>query len=370
MNQQTSQALKILGIKPKAYGAYFRVKTVNETGRIVYKSKIVSEADKTRLATFYKKKLSDIEAAFDDINHRMTYKPFYGKDMETHLYEHCTEAFFYKRAREILVNHLARGESFKVNIWLAYDLIDRIEQTERYFSSQWNTSIFTKSMLAPINQSADIDNRVFNFIRGSYRQEQLRIYKNSREQVKSISGFKLLIYYRAHKIGENVELPLTIKNNKNIVDFPNTKDKCVLYCVAYHLEKEEPRPKRMGSYVKTAAKRWCAFKKIEYSHSLFLNMKPIDIAEFGDVERCFEININAFESDIDGEGVSKIRTSTSGYDSTLNILIYKRHAMYVKSVESILSKYYCTKCDMIFSDNKKCSITSGTNAKSRHLRDL
>lgn len=109
------------------------------------------------------------------------------------MFQRCTEGFFYQKAIEILLETFVKGQSFEVNVQLGYDLIDRVEGTVRYYDPRNNTSVFPQKSPAPINQNSDIETRVLNYIRGSYRLEQLRIYKDSKEQVKSISSTFLFI---------------------------------------------------------------------------------------------------------------------------------------------------------------------------------
>ncbi|GMF15815.1 unnamed protein product [Phytophthora lilii] len=113
-------------------------------------------------------------------------------------------------------------------------------------------------------------------------------YPSSSYQLKEITMAKVNIIYRDHTLGKNIPIPDPIKKNRFIVDFPNTNNKRMFYCIAYHFEEQtQDLKKRMVSLVKTRVKQYCEYKCIEYSAKFFKDMEPIDILAFDELEDCF-----------------------------------------------------------------------------------
>lgn len=355
MESYVIAGLKELGIKPKPWGAYFRVKTVNEHGCVVYTSKISSPAAKECFAKYHKQKVSDVVQAFNPNRGKMIHKPHIGKAHESYDYQHVSQYFFYNKTKEILTEKCKAGRSFKVNVFLGYDLINKLTGEERYFHATSETRVFSYPIA--INRVSDIQTKIIDFIKGPLQVENLRKYKDCSWVCKGISAFNLLIYYREHKLGEIIELPPILKkmthNSNYVTNFQNTGNKCVLYCVGYHIAETKPLPKRMVETVKDALKRWCAYKNVSYSTKLYNEFKPIDVMEFDSIEDCFNININMYEMNSETYDVSKLRMSEKSYKSTMSILDYSGHAMLIVNLDAVLSKYYCNTCEMYFDTCKR-----------------
>ncbi|EGZ11084.1 hypothetical protein PHYSODRAFT_455640, partial [Phytophthora sojae] len=177
-------------------------------------------------------------------------------------------------------------------------------------------------------------------------------FPSSSYQLKEITMANIMIYKRDHILGDSITIPDSIKKNKFIIDFPKTNNKCMFYCIAYHLDNEA-RSDRMIKPVKTRIKQYCEFKNITYSGKVFKEMEPIDLMQFDELEDCFNLLINVFEMDQQTLEISKIRESVKTYDNVINILGYKGHAMYIKNIDTVLSKYPCNVCDAIFDTCEK-----------------
>ncbi|EGZ20638.1 hypothetical protein PHYSODRAFT_259644 [Phytophthora sojae] len=151
-------------------------------------------------------------------------------------------------------------------------------------------------------------------------------YPSSSYQLKEITMATIMIYKCDHILSDNIEIPKSIKKNKFIINFPRTNNKCVFFCIAYHLE-ESARPDRMMASVKDRVKEYCTFKGIKYSAKYFKEMQPIDTMEFDQLEDCFQLAINVFEMDQNTLEISKLRESEKAYENVINILDYKGHAI-------------------------------------------
>ncbi|GMF21136.1 unnamed protein product [Phytophthora lilii] len=113
-------------------------------------------------------------------------------------------------------------------------------------------------------------------------------YPSSSYQLKEITMVRVNIIYCDHTLGKNIPIPDSIRTNRFIVDFPNTNNKCMFYCIAYHFEDQtQDLKKRTVSLVKSRVKQYCEYKCFECSAKFFKDMEPIDILAFDELEDCF-----------------------------------------------------------------------------------
>ncbi|EGZ14848.1 hypothetical protein PHYSODRAFT_254342 [Phytophthora sojae] len=270
--------------------------------------------------------------------------------MESHLYEGIQPADFYDKLENVLAT---QKSAFKVNIALGYKLVSRTDDSEtRYFHPNIsNTSVFSTPVA--INSKADIRKKVISEIRSMELADKLN-YPSSGYMVKGITGFKIYIYQRDHALGDSeAVIPKAIRNNKHVINFPKTNNKCVFHCIAYHKQEGAKKdPRRIQALVKQAFKQHCSYKEITYTLGLFRNFKPIDILQFDELEECFKLNINVFNMDVETGKVECIRCSDKDYDS-INILSHENHALYITNVDMLQQKYQCSTCEMVFVSSDK-----------------
>ncbi|EGZ27443.1 hypothetical protein PHYSODRAFT_321246 [Phytophthora sojae] len=278
------------------------------------------------------------------------YRFYQGKHMESHLYEGIQPADFYDKLENVLAT---QKSAFKVNIALGYKLVSRTDDSEtRYFHPNIsNTSVFSTPVA--INSKADIRKKVISEIRSMELADKLN-YPRSGYMVKGITGFKIYIYQRDHALGDSeAVIPKVIRDNKHVINFPKTNNKCVFHCIAYHKQEGAKKdPRRIQALVKQAFKQYCSYKEITYTLGLFRNLKPIDILQFDELEECFKLNINVFTMDVETGKVECIRHSDKDYDS-INILSHENHALYITNIDMLQQKYQCSKCEMVFVSSDK-----------------
>jgi len=340
-------ALKRLNIPVKRWGSSFRVKVKNQNGRTVYISSFEKGKNRQFLANQYKISKSRISKHFtpnykdpSSFSYRKT------KVYDEYLYENYSRNDVMSNIRSVLAK---QSKAFKAQVQLGYKLVDRITGLERNYQPSTNTGVFSK--LIPINSKADIEKKIMSEMESKDFTERIS-FPSSSYQLKEITMAKIMIYKRDHVLGDNIAIPDSIKKNKFIIDFTKTNNKCVFYCIAYHLENDA-RTDRMIGPVKERVKEYCSYKVIKYSAKFFKEMEPIDIMQFDELEDCFQLSINVFEMDQQSLEISKIRESEKNYENVINILDYKGHAMYIKSIDTILSKYPCNVCDAIFTTYEK-----------------
>ena len=175
-----------------------------------------------------------------------------------------------------------------------------------------------------VNSTADIRKKIISEIRSMELAEKLN-YPSSGYKVKAITGFKIHICHRNHALGDSAAvIPKIIRDNKHVINFPNTKknnNKCVFHCIAYHTQQEPKKdPHRIQAQVKDAFKRYCSFKDLYNTLSLFKSFKPIDLLQLDDLEDCFQLAINVYKMDVTSGKVECIRRYE--YDA-VNILSHR-----------------------------------------------
>ncbi|GMF12031.1 unnamed protein product [Phytophthora lilii] len=191
--------------------------------------------------------------------------------MESHLYETIEATDFYDKLENVLSPQVS---AFKVNIAPGYELVSKTDPDDtRYFYP-------------------NIRKKVISEIRSMELADKLN-YLSSGYKLKAITAFKIFIYHRDHALGDSeAVIPKIIRENKHVINFPKTNNKCVFHCIAWHTflsPKKDPR--RIQAQVKEAFKRYCSFKGVNYSLSMFRSFKPIDLLQLDEVEDCFHLGI-------------------------------------------------------------------------------
>ncbi|KAG2867689.1 hypothetical protein PC113_g1737 [Phytophthora cactorum] len=305
--------------------------------------KLVAKQYKVSIETLKKHMSADYKADFK-------YRFYNGTHMESHLYEGVEPSDFYNKLENVLSTQTS---AFKINIALGYELVNKTDPDDtRYFHPNLaNTYVF--SSLVAINSRADIRKKVISEIRSMELANKLN-YPSSGYKLKTITGFKIYIYYRNHALGDSEAVtPKIIRDNKYVINFPRTNNKCVFHCIAWHSSKNSKKdPRKIQAEVKEAFKRYCSFKGIEYSLSLFRGFKPIDLLQFDELEDCFQLSINVYKMDVATGKVECIRRSDKEYEA-VDILSHENHALYIKSIDMLQSKYQCAKCEMVFVSSVK-----------------
>ncbi|KAG3117010.1 hypothetical protein PI125_g4145 [Phytophthora idaei] len=278
------------------------------------------------------------------------YRFYNGKHMESHLYEGIQPTEFYDKLENVLAS---QTNAFKVNIALGYDLVSL---TDGSFTQYWhpnlaNTYVF-KTPVA-INSRSDIRKKIISEIRSMELANTLN-YPKSGYKLKSITGFKIYIYFREHALGDSeAVIPQIIRDNKHVINFPKTNNKCVFHCIAWYLHQHSKNdPRRIQAQVKEVFKRYCSYKGISYTLSLFRSFKPIDLLQLDELEECFHFGINVYSMDVKTDNVECIRRSERE-GVAVDILSHENHALYIKNVDMLQPKYQCSKCEMIFVSSTK-----------------
>ncbi|KAG3228164.1 hypothetical protein PC129_g1313 [Phytophthora cactorum] len=213
------EGLKRLNIDAIRWGSTYRVKVRGRTGKMVYVSNVSRPTNQKLLAKQYKISVETLKKHMSP-NYKTDpkYRFYNGKHMESHLYEGIQPAEFYDKLENVLAS---QTNAFKVYIALGYDLTP-----------------------VAINSRSDIRKKIISEIRSMELANTLN-YPKSGYKLKAITGFKIYIYFREHALGDiEAVIPQIIRDNKHIINFPKTNNKCVFHCIAWYLHqhaKKDPR---------------------------------------------------------------------------------------------------------------------------------
>lgn len=244
------------------------------------------------------------------------------------------------------------SKSYKVQIQIGYNLVETYFGEERYFWPGEESNLFVKPFA--VNSYNQIKSLIVGKIKGMDKSMKIR-YPSSSWKMKYITRFKVLIYYRDHRLVDDVEIPKYISENKYVINFTNTENKCIFYCIGYHKALQagiKHDPNRMVAQAKSTFANYCCYKKMEYSVKLYKDFDGVDIIEIDELEKCYKFNINVFQMDLEDE-IKKIRQSKTDYPVYLNILDYKGHALYITDKHRFLGSYECSKCGLMFKSSTK-----------------
>ncbi|KAG3006120.1 hypothetical protein PC120_g17569 [Phytophthora cactorum] len=302
------EGLKRLNIRAIRWGSSYRVKVRGRTGKMVYVSNLSRPANQKLVAKQYNVSIEDLKKQMSpEYKADPKYRFYNGKHMESHLYEGIQAGEFYDKLENVLDS---QKSAFKVNIALGYDLVSLTDDSEtRYFHPNiGNTYVFNAPIA--VNSKADIRKKIISEIRSMELANKLK-YPSSGYKVKAITVFKDYIYHCNHALGDSeAVIPKVIRENKHVINFPKTNNKCDFHCIAWHsMQDPKKDPRRIQAQVKDAFKRYCSFKGITYSLGLFHSFKPVDLLQLDDFEECFQLAINVYSMDVDSGKVECIRRS-------------------------------------------------------------
>ncbi|GMF23675.1 unnamed protein product [Phytophthora lilii] len=224
------------------------------------------------------------------------------------------------------------------------------EETRYFHPNLANTYVFSSPVA--INSRADIRKKIISEIWSMELANKLN-YPSSGYKLKAITGFKDYIYYRNHALGDSgAVIPRSFAITNTLSTSRRPIQMCLplyrFHCIAWHLHKDSKKdPRKIQAQVKDVFKRYCSFKGIAYTLSVFRGFKPLDLLQFDGLEDCFQFAIYIYKMDVASGEVECIRRSDKEHE-TINILSHDNHALYIKNINMLQSKYQCAKCEMIF----------------------
>ncbi|POM78435.1 Hypothetical protein PHPALM_4032 [Phytophthora palmivora] len=135
------------------------------------------------------------------------------------------------------------------------------------------------------------------------RLEQVLLQQDHALKFQVAIGYT--VYHRNHKLGsEAAVISEVIRLNKHVVNFPQPpqSNKCLMFCIAYHLQEgDKPAHDRMSALTKAVVRKYLAYKGQVYTDKKFPAaykiFPPVDIYQIRDIEDCLKINIEVYMMD-------------------------------------------------------------------------
>ena len=269
---------------------------------------------------------------------------------------------------------------FKINISFAFILIkesqgDKNYQVEfKFWDASTNTRIFKDTPATTIDNKKDMDN-LLNRINIQNEIEKLTNLENgSQWKFYKFVYVRFDIYHMDAPIGAgNVILADHLKTGTNqqyLIKYDSLNDNlCFWRCLAYHIHKPSDRRRVETPLIKLFNEYYNG--KADYKNYNGINYIPFDKdydeekygqSTLGDelsrVEIFFKVNINVYNNDtsiIDDEKnetfiVELERRSMTNYTTTLNLMRYNNHFMYITDLEQIRKSFKCRCCSKFFKD--------------------
>ena len=151
-----------------------------------------------------------------------------------------------------------------------------------------------------------------------------------------------------------IKLPAHIKNSMSIVTLlrdgnnkPIKDNRCFFRCLALH------RGNKIVGLEKPAKKLQ---REFEARTGLCFD-KGVQINHLPDIERIFEVSINVYSLNEDGQ--ADIMYLSKFKFPSMHLNLYKNHFAYIKNFNTYAKRFQCQMCDLIF--DQPCNL-------SRHVK--
>jgi len=186
--------------------------------------------------------------------------------------------------------------------------------------------------------------------------------------VKVLSMSVGIAKYKPHKGSSYIPLDNYLKNKKCCINIKNDDEKCLMYCVLYHLHKNviTEHPERVSKYIPF-------LDEFKWDSITF----PVEVNKISKVEKLVGFGINVWGYDNEHSNIPFPLTKPKDGDLVMNVLLIKEgtksHYVYISKIDTILknnsrnelgihaskASYACLNCCHQFSS--KCLLESHKN---------
>lgn len=352
LTKNVIDGLQSFGIQVKSWGSnQHRVQTVSANSNRLTWTATLTPRQLNYIAKKNKITIKQLEESFK-VQHNTKMEIKRDSVKTTYMFTGYTEERFLTEIESILRE---QKSAFKANIARGFKFFNiRSNESEIFYASMGNTAIFERPI--GIYKRKDIDSFLDSV--NAFGLTKAPLAKSSSDKFESITEYHLAIYPLGYALGNTAaSMPDTIKNDYNLMNPKIAYDKCIFACIGYHLlytvdNKINIKSEQLATPAKEAFKKWCEFNKLEYSYALYKSTKAIDILQFDDLEKCFNIGIDCYKLDLESNKYVRIRDATVS-DNTLALVLHDGHAVYVRSSNKLLHTYQCKKCEMLFETRKE-----------------
>lgn len=185
---------------------------------------------------------------------------------------------------------------------------------------------------------ADVKTELRNRIEAVEAKESDLIYDSIKQMNVAVNKHKPM------NGGQYVELDSYINNKKCCINIKNEDEKCFMYCILYHLNKEA-----IGAHPERVTKYKPYLEQYDWSKFKF----PMKVSQIGSVEemigyginvygyddkKVFPLRITKIDTQSENIGVYPTKTSNPYYDKIINLLLIETHYVYIKNIDVLSSK--------------------------------
>ena len=248
-----------------------------------------------------------------------------------------------------------QAQAFKINLSFGLILQNINTNEYRYFRAYSNDALLPSPVL--ISSRQDLDKLADKFKEMDIHNYLLKARPNTHWKPVLITNVRFYVTNIGFPLGSPITLPDYIKNRKCIMPlqssfkgrFSYDDNLCLFRCLAVSLQGRElyKTEKKLQQATLSYYRKFCEYMQDEFAQGVALTYFP-------DVEKCFQININAF-SLAEDDSAMPVYKSLCNYSHTMNVNVYNYHLSLILDLQKYCKKYKCVHCEKLFKTNTQCA---------------
>ena len=268
-------------------------------------------------------------------------------------------------AIEEQMNYIYRdqGHAYKLNcslgLLLEYEGEDG-ERRIRYFRPAANMQVFSTPLT--IWNMHSLQEAIRLIQEKDMNEYATRLRPNTKYKVRFVTQIEYYVYLTDFTLGDEIDLPEYIVSKRCIVTRktdsngrPYEKKMCLFTALAQHSKKHmgEMAWRNVRADALHLLQKWFlwCFSKGMTKTASFLSFqekfKGVDIKEIGLIEECFEVSINIFQLEANGESIL-VYASSENYRDKIYLNLYKNHLNLILNLDQYCKRFVCNICGKMF----------------------
>jgi hypothetical protein len=266
-----------------------------------------------------------------------------------------------------------QSESYKLNLSAGVILQEKNSNQTRYFKPAPNTVILTYPIHIWNNHSLE---RAIQKLLEKDINEMIRHYRpDSGYVVRFVTQLEYYVYSTDFPLGQEINLPPFVKNNRTIVTRQNLRNGLCLdgkLCFFNSLAQSQcqsSEERLLASIFYKVTALYIQWQQYCLKHLPRRKVPPIHLyggfqmSDLPHAEECFGLNINVLEYMADKTAYSRY-TSMKQYDTTVHMNIYQNHLSLIVDMELYAKRFICVNCERVFK-RRSSLIRHATTCNSR-----
>ena len=250
---------------------------------------------------------------------------------------------------------------FKFNMSLGIILRHVVSGMYRYYKPYSNATLFPQPIY--ISQRSDIDNLKDRFQELNLPDYMLLNRPNTLWKPHLITNIRMVVYRSSFTLGRPVELPKHLLQNPSIYSLTNCKktgkafhdNLCMFRCLSLLHHKHVGQ---LETSAKLFHQKWLKFS-LDDREAELLRKHPnkfsgVPFDKFPQFERCFEVNLTAFEMGLD-KIASPLYKPRIRFKDNMYVNIHQGLASFIKNIQQYCKKFRCKSCKKIFKKLYVCT---------------